>query len=342
MPTEEYKIDDGNNLAENSEVADTIIPLENKFLEIGRTGKNDWWRYLVGIIIVFIGGYSLIGQIPIFCLALWGMGKGYINIDDPKLESKLLNPAMMHINPNLMLLIELFIFVGAMFALWFVIKFIHQKKFISIITSAPKIRWKRFAISAGTWMVLCLISQFVSMCIYPENFKIVFNLQPFLLTLLIAILLLPIQTWWEEFFFRGYLFQGIGIITKSPIIPILITGTIFGLMHMANPEVQKYGIAAMLPSYILPGLFLGIMVTLDEGMESAMGMHFANNLFGTVVVTSSSSVIQANTIWVAKEINPGPDNISLFVLFIVLISVLWQTNKWNIKKLTTGNQSPLQ
>ena len=54
MPNEEYKIDDGNNLAENSEVADTIIPLENKFLEIGRTGKNDWWRYLLGIIIVFI------------------------------------------------------------------------------------------------------------------------------------------------------------------------------------------------------------------------------------------------------------------------------------------------
>jgi uncharacterized protein len=326
LPTEENK-------KEDIEFQVHYTPLENKFLEVGRTGKNEWWRYLVGIIIVFIGGYSLVGQIPILCLAFWGMGKGYINIDDPKLESKLLNPATMHINPNLMLLIELFIFVGAMFALWFVIKFIHQKKFISIITSAPKIRWKRFAISAGTWIVLCLIGQFVSMCIYPENFTIVFNLQPFLITLLIAILLLPIQTWWEEFFFRGYLFQGIGLITKSPIIPILVTGTIFGLMHMANPEVQKYGIATMLPSYILPGLFLAIMVTLDEGMESAMGMHFANNLFGTVVVTSSSSVIQANTIWVAKEMNPGVDNISLFFLFIVLIAVLWKTNNWDIKKL---------
>jgi uncharacterized protein len=228
LPTEENK-------KEDIEFQVHYTPLENKFLEVGRTGKNEWWRYLVGIIIVFIGGYSLVGQIPILCLAFWGMGKGYINIDDPKLESKLLNPATMHINPNLMLLIELFIFVGAMFALWFVIKFIHQKKFISIITSAPKIRWKRFAISAGTWIVLCLIGQFVSMCIYPENFTIVFNLQPFLITLLIAILLLPIQTWWEEFFFRGYLFQGIGLITKSPIIPILVAGTIFGL-NMELPQ----------------------------------------------------------------------------------------------------------
>jgi membrane protease YdiL (CAAX protease family) len=310
-----------------------LPPLNNKFLEIGRTGKNQWWRYLLGILIVFIAGYSLLGQIPILFLAFWGMKKGYINQLDPDLQSKLLNPAIMHIDPNLMLLIELFIFVGAMFSLWIVVKFLHSKKFLSIITSAPKIRWKRFAITAFIWMSLCFIGQLISMQMYPDNYSVVFSLKPFLITLLIGILFLPIQTWWEEYFFRGYLFQGIGQLTKTPIVPILVTGTLFGLVHMANPEVAAYGVANMLPAYVMPGLFLAMMAALDEGLESAMGMHFANNLFGTFAVTSSSSAIQANTIWLAKGMNPGADNLTLLFSFLILMTILWKTNKWDFSKL---------
>lgn len=308
-------------------------PLDNKFLQIGRSGKNAWWRYLLGILIVFIGGYSLLGQIPLLALFFYGKAHGFISEFDPDLETKLLSPATMHVSANLMLLIEMFIFVGGMFALWITVKFLHKKKFTSIITSAPKIRWKRFAISAGLWMGLCFVGQAISMVMYPDNYTMVFNLQPFLMTLLIGIIFLPIQTWWEEFFIRGYLFQGIGLVTKTPLIPILVTGTIFGVLHLANPEVAAYGIAAMLPAYLLPGIFLAMMAALDEGLESAMGMHFANNLFGTFAVTTSSSAIQANTIWVAKSMNPGADNLTLLVSFFILMAVLAKTNKWNFSKL---------
>ena len=41
------------------------------------------------------------------------------------------------------------------------------------------------ATSALVWMLLCFAGQFVSMLLYPENYVYVFNLKPFLITLLI-------------------------------------------------------------------------------------------------------------------------------------------------------------
>ncbi len=310
-----------------------VIPLFNSFLEIGRTGKNQAWRYLVGIIIVIVGGYFLIGQVPLTIVALWAISKGYVNKFDPDLNTKILNPEIIHVDANLFLILELFIFVAAMFALWIVITKLHRKKFTSVITSAPKIRWKRFAITAFSWMILCFVGQLISMKMYPDNYSVVFNLKPFLLTLLIAVIFLPIQTWWEEFFFRGYIFQGIGLLTKNAILPILITGFLFAGIHMFNPEVSAYGVMAMFPAYLIPGICLAIMASLDEGLESAMGMHFANNLFGTFAVTSSSSAIQANTIWLAKGMNPVADNITLLVSFLILLTLLSFTNKWDFSKL---------
>jgi membrane protease YdiL (CAAX protease family) len=307
-------------------------PLSNKFLEIGRSGKNDWWRYLLGIFIVFCG--YLVGQFPLVIIAAGSaMQNGHSLTEISKDESRILDPKFTGLSPNTILLLEMLMFVVAMFALWIVVTKLHGKTFRSIITSAPKVRWKRFALSAGIWMTLCFVAQFISMQLYPDNYSVVFNLKPFLMTLLIGIIFLPIQTWWEEFFFRGYIFQGIGSLTKTPLIPILVTGLLFGGIHMFNPEVAKYGALAMFPAYLIPGICLAMMASLDEGLESAMGMHFANNLFGTFAVTSSGSAIQGNTIWLADGMNPAADNIILLVAFIILFGVLSFTNKWNFSKL---------
>ncbi len=307
-------------------------PLYNKFLEAGREGKNDWWRYLLGILIV-LAGYFLGG----FPLSIYGVAKAKANGHSIKEilehQEKITDPAWTGAPANMLLILSMLIFVFAMGALVIVVKFLHKKPFRAIITSAPKVRWKRVAFSAALWMALCFIGQFVSMAMYPENYTFVFNAGPFLMSLLIGLLFLPIQTWWEEFFFRGYMFQGIGLLTKTALLPILFTGTLFGLMHMMNPEVAAYGFWNMLPAYILPGLVFAMIAAMDEGLESVMGIHFANNLFGTIGVTSSASAIQANTIWVAKGMNPFADNLTLVLGLVLIMAVLWKMNKWDFQKL---------
>ena len=59
--------------------------------------------------------------------------------------------------------------------------------------------------------------------ISPENYEWNFKLQPFLILCLIAAILLPLQTSAEEYMFRGYLMQGIGVVFKYKWIALLLT-----------------------------------------------------------------------------------------------------------------------
>jgi membrane protease YdiL (CAAX protease family) len=124
---------------------------------------------------------------------------------------------------------------------------------------------------------------------------------------------IPLQTSFEEYLFRGYLLQGIGAKFKSRVIPLIITSIIFGLLHIANPEVGKLGYVVMV-YYIGTGLFLGIITLLDEGLELALGFHAANNLVGALLVTADWTAFQTNSLF--KDLSE-PD-----VYFDILIPVL--------------------
>ena len=44
-------------------------------------------------------------------------------------------------------------------------------------------------------------------------------------------------------------------------------------------------------------LFMGIVTLLDEGLELAMGIHFANNMMASIMVCSDHSVIKTYSIF---------------------------------------------
>ena len=57
----------------------------------------------------------------------------------------------------------------------------------------------------------------------PEDYVVNVNWGKFAILALIAILLIPLQTSFEEYFFRGYLMQGLGVILKNKCAPLIIT-----------------------------------------------------------------------------------------------------------------------
>ena len=58
---------------------------------------------------------------------------------------------------------------------------------------------------------------------------------------LIAIILIPIQSSAEEYLLRGYMMQRIGLITGNRWFPLIFTSAIFGLLHSFNPEITEFG-----------------------------------------------------------------------------------------------------
>jgi hypothetical protein len=135
--------------------------------------------------------------------------------------------------------------------------------------------------------------------------------------LLICILLLPIQTSLEEFLFRGYLNQGLFLLFKNKIPALIICSVLFSLVHSMNPEIEKFGFWTMQIYYIGAGLLLGILVIMDEGLELALGVHAATNIFAALMVSYEGGVLQTDSLFKTLELNVWLANI-VFIVFAVI------------------------
>jgi membrane protease YdiL (CAAX protease family) len=229
----------------------------------------------------------------------------------------LFNPDKVGIHKSLMLALMMGMFVFALLFFWLSIKFIQKKTLASIITGYENIRWNRYFYSFIIWGSLITILTIVSYFISPQDIEVKFNPLQFLILLIVAILLIPIQTAIEEIIFRGYLMQGFGLAFKNGLSPLVITSVLFGLMHASNPEAKAHGLLIMMPYYIFFGAFLGILTLLDEGAELSMGIHCANNLFSSLLVCSKNSVLQTDAIFYSTTENP----VAEFGIWILMATV---------------------
>ncbi|MCA1965844.1 MAG: CPBP family intramembrane metalloprotease [Flavobacterium sp.] len=227
----------------------------------------------------------------------------------------------------------------------FWVKFVQGQSITSLTTSRTKIDWKRVFFSFFLWGSITTLMILGLYFTQPENFVWNFNPEKFFIFLMLAVVLVPMQTSFEEYLFRGHMMQGIGLASNSRLIPLIITSVLFGLMHIANPEVGKIGYIIMI-YYIGTGFFLGIMTLMDEGLELALGFHAANNLVGALLLTADWTAFQTNSILKdLSEPSAGFDVLTpVFVIFPILLlifSKVYGWNNWREKltgKLIEGNK----
>ena len=280
-------------------------PLYNKLLERGREGRIEGWRYFVGILLSFFVGYQILGAVPFCILIFRGLTNEYFTFGELLSDSsQMMNPEFLHVSKNVLLASILFIFVGAMAGLWFSLKYLHRKQFMSVVAgSTNKFDFKRYFFAFGIWCAVCVGQVVFSMQMNPEIYQNVFDPAPFFGGLVVLLIMLPIQTGWEEIFMRGYIMQMLGGWFKKSLWPWIITSVVFGLLHAFNTEVTSNGFWVMMPQYILPGVVFGAMALMDERLELPMGMHLAHNLVGVLAISSPDSSIQANSVLQIESIS---------------------------------------
>jgi membrane protease YdiL (CAAX protease family) len=311
-------------------------PLYNQLLERGREGKNEWWRYCVGIILSFFVGYQIIGAIPLGLLVIRGLvAKTFTMGELLQNSTRMMDPEFMGVSKNAMLASLMFIFVGASLGLWVAVRFVHRKRMMAVISGVSNtFDFKRYFFAFGLWMLICIAQLGVSMLISPGTFQLAFDPAPFFIGVLILLVLLPVQTGWEEVFMRGYIMQGLGLWMKRSLWPWIITSVAFGLLHIMNTEVQSNGVLRMLPLYILPGLIFGAVALMDQRLELPMGMHFANNLFGLLTISSPDSSIHSHTIWHVDSIaGSSLDAVFATIFQLLALVIFFYVYRWDIKKL---------
>jgi len=312
------------------------------FIEQALKYKHEWWRYLAGTLIIF--GASQLGSIPFILVVIIKLLSDGGSLD--ALEDT--NVLMTILDSNLTLFLMLFGFAVGLVAIFLVVKYYHNQPFVEATTTRKKIDWGRFGFGFGLIAFTTLLFTTLDYYNNPGDYELQFKLVPFLILAVIALIMIPLQTSFEEYLFRGYLMQGLGALARNKWVPLLVTSFVFGGLHYFNPEVDKMGNIVMI-YYIGTGLFLGIITLMDEGMELALGFHAGNNMIAALLVTADWTVFQTNSI--LKDISDptagaealGPVLI-LYPVFIAIMAFKYKWTDWGEKLFgkVISHQLPIQ
>jgi len=299
-----------------------------KFLESAFHPKVSLWYYILVIFLAFAAA-NTIGATPLGLVLSYAIWKNGISNIDP--NTNLMDPAIYGISSNVFLFFALFCFVIGFVTLILLIKAFNKKSFQYVINGTQRIRWKRIMWGAGVWAFVLAVYTAIDYMINPENFVLQFNFAAFIPLLFISLLLIPIQTSFEELAFRGYLTQGIAGATRNRWWALVIPSLVFGLIHCFNPEVSAHGFWLTMPNYILFGVLFGLTSILDDGIEIALGIHAANNIFLSLFVTNPDSALRTNAIFEQQSIEPAKDLIGFIITGILVFLFFYKKYHWNWK-----------
>jgi membrane protease YdiL (CAAX protease family) len=211
-------------------------------------------------------------------------------------------------------------FVVSLIALWLCVKYIHQRNPLTMISPTAVVNWERVLKSGGLWLFCSVVVELVTYLLFPDKYRLSLNWADFLPSLVIGLLLIPLQTSFEELFFRGYLMQGIG--SWNLWAGIAITSVLFGLAHSFNDEVEAVGsLGIAMIYYIGVGLFFSLLAVYDKTLELPLGIHAANNIYAFMIVGYPSSSMPSATIWMTTELN-FPLMIGQWVVALVIYLLL--------------------
>jgi len=285
------------------------------FLDNASAGENNIWRYIITIILTW--GTPLIFQVIIIIYAL-----SIFNSQGMDTSSLLMDVTS---NPLLLISLVGVTSVVSIIFLYIGVRFIHQRKFISLVNTNSRFSWMKLFKGGGVWFAILTASTLISLVIDPRGLDITFNPNTFILLLVLSLLVFPIQASFEELFFRGYLMQGFGLLSKKPIVPLIITSVIFASLHYFNGSYTLLSVDIVLQVFIL-GLTLGIITLGENRLETAMGVHISNNIFASVIVNSPDNFGQNMPSLFTDYAPPDPLYNTLGMIafaLILLVIVFW-------------------
>jgi len=293
------------------------------FIKLAYNYLYDSWRYLAGLLVIFL--IWQIGSIPFLIAAIVKFMSGGGSLSELQENQTLL---MTVLDSNLTLFLMLLSFAIGLVGIWFWAKYVHKQPMKALTTTRKKIDWNRFWLGFGLIVITIVVTTYLDYKSHPENYVWQFEVVPFITLAIIAILLIPLQTSFEEYFFRGYLMQGIGVMAKNKWVPLIVTSVIFGGLHFFNPEVDKLGPIIMI-FYIGTGFFLGVITLMDEGMELALGFHAGNNLIAALLVTTDWTVFQTNSI--LKDISEPSAGFDILLPVLIIYPIFIGIMAWKYK-----------
>lgn len=234
-------------------------------------------------------------------------------------------------------MLQMIPFIAVLLAFLYSIKRIHKVDGLTWVTARAKPSVSKVLLAFAFWSTFMLLTVLVQFAVNPQSLAWNFEADSFFRALLLLLLFLPLQVLAEELLFRSYALQGLNARLKKPWLAAVLSGIMFGMMHLGNPEIKEYGMVFIL-AYSVLGTFLSIITALDGGIELAFGFHFANNLWAGILVTSKEQALQIPALFSS---NAGSfDGLSMGLLLLGLTAFFALFKRlfgWKLSALIQNN-----
>lgn len=304
-----------------------------QFLENASVGKNKWWRYVLTVIVSFVGGNLVAGLAMALVLVVYSVFLASGGVTD-------ISNIIMEIISSPFTLVALLgvSYTISFFFFYICLRFIHHKPLLKVINTVSSMRWKLLFKGLILWFLILGIFSLPDLIFNQGSYQITFNPSTFTLLLVLCLLTFPIQASFEEVLFRGYLMQGFSLFSKrlsgifklnwlsKPWVPLLITSIIFGCVHFWNGTSLYVDLSIVCSTFII-GLMLGIITLGENGIETAMGIHIANNLYVSLLYNSTDSGLPGLPSVVTAEASDPFAGLPILALAALLVIVILFWNR---------------
>jgi membrane protease YdiL (CAAX protease family) len=236
-----------------------------------------WWRPLVAVLLtgLFFIGVSILIAVPVFIVLF---ASGTIDLLAPTAQDDLvalLTPDMAR--PWTLLfglgsiilvlpLIPLALRIAGIRPTGVRINILHS------VTFSLRWRWLSITLLAAAviWVGTLAVQVAIGIAFGEQLLPFSTDVPTYLLSMLIVLVLVPVQAATEEYLYRGVLLQSVGAWLRWAPVTIVVSAVLFGFSH----AYDEWGIATV----AVMGVGFAVVTIRTGGLEAAIAMHTVNNI----------------------------------------------------------------
>lgn len=154
------------------------------------------------------------------------------------------------------------------------------------LISKRTIRWASMVLASCLFL---MISTSLAIMFKFPNITSLIKVIPIDTPLQLSIVAFFFTAFHEEVVFRGLLSKAIFNWKASLIPSIIIPSIIFSVIHLPGTELKYYEIIYLTIYFLLIGLLLQYLSLVTNGLESAIGIHWAHNATAVYLLMAQST-----------------------------------------------------
>ncbi|MSU89427.1 CPBP family intramembrane metalloprotease [Rhodobacteraceae bacterium 2CG4] len=249
-------------------------PLDNYRTEVAPLrDRAQIWRLLVGL------GFAAGGQVAA-TLVIFAAFAGIVALGGVPFGQALDQAGALRSPGSLIAVLATF--AGVTAGLWLAMRLLHRAPLGAVTGTGGRLDGNGFAVAAALFLALGLVA--VLLTLPFQGLQRNLDLGRWVIWVGPALLVTFIQVHAEELVFRGYLQAHLASRFRSPAVFIGVPALIFASAHLPNAAAFGANAWLVLLAPLMIGLMTGHLTVRTGNLGAAVGLHFANNTLGLLLV----------------------------------------------------------